>query len=62
MKGVSEILSVALIIAIAFALAFIILVWGRELVTIVLSNSYSAYQNYRNQTIMSSVLDYIFKK
>lgn len=57
-KGFSELISVVLLIAIAFSLAFIIYVWGKDFVNFVLANS---YQNYKNSTL-GSVFNFIFKK
>lgn len=58
-KSLSEFISVTLLIAMAFFLAFIIYVWGKDFVTFVLGNS---YQNYKNSTIAGSIINSIFRK
>jgi flagellin-like protein len=62
MKGISEVISVAFLILIAFALALIIYVWGRDFVAFILGNSYNSYMNYRNSSVMGSIVNFIFSK
>lgn len=54
-KAVSLFISAALLILIAFVLALIIFVWGKDTVTIFLSES---YENYRNnaQAVAGAIL------